>query len=80
MGRAPLVQPAQAKFNERAKYRLRIAAQMLRARGVDFPANGDFYGQVLQALEVHPDRTAIKELVDWAEEFDPSDELSGKTR
>lgn len=62
-------------LNDRAKYRLRIAATFLREHGVTFPANGDFYGQVLAALEQHPERARIKELVDWVEEYDPNDEL-----
>lgn len=52
-----------------------MAANLLRDRGVKFPSNGDFYGQVLAELEAHPERVEIKALVDWIEEFDPQDEL-----
>ena len=67
-------------LNDRAKYRLRVAAQLLRQQGLSFPANGDFYGQVLAALEAQPDRQTIKELVDWVEAYDPHDELGARNK
>ena len=57
-------------LGDRAKYRLRIAAHFLRARGRQFPKDGDFYGRVLEALEQQSDRDAIKEWVDWVEDYD----------
>ena len=62
-------------LDDRAKYRLRLAATFLREQGMSFPSNGDFYGQVLVALQQHPERLHFKELVDWVEEYDPNDEL-----
>jgi hypothetical protein len=34
------------ELSERAKHRLRIAARILRQRGLDFPKQGDFYSQI----------------------------------
>jgi len=68
------------RLNDRAKYRLRVAAQLLRQQGISFPANGDFYGQVLTALQAQPDPQAIKELVDWVEAYDLNDELGSRNK
>ena len=57
-------------LGDRARKRLRLAAGFLRQRGLSFPKQGDFYRQVLQALEEQPDRHRIRELVDWVEAYD----------
>lgn len=60
----------QPELGERAKHRLRIAARLMRQRGMDFPKEGNFYGQVLSALERQADREQLRELVDWLEEYE----------
>lgn len=57
-------------LSDRAKARLKIVAGWLRARGYKFEKSGDFYGSVLEALQVQPDRDHLRELVDWVEEYD----------
>lgn len=57
-------------LSDRAKSRLKVAAGFLRARGVSFPKEGDFYGAVLNALEAQPDKGELKLLVDWVEDYD----------
>jgi hypothetical protein len=61
-------------FSDRAKKRLKIAANMLRTRGVEFPKNGDFYGDVLRTLETQPDKDELRALVDWIEDYDRAEE------
>ena len=67
----------------RAKYRLRLAAGLLRADGsrFDMPRQ-QFYEQMTLALERMPesDRERLRALVDWVEAFDPQDELGGDQR
>jgi hypothetical protein len=58
------------QLGERARKRLRLAATFLRQRGLSFPKQGDFYRQVLVALEQQSDRDRIRELVDWVEAYD----------
>lgn len=60
-------------LSERAKKRLRIAAGFLRARGFDFPKEGDFYGSVLRALAEQSDKDELRELVDWVEQYDDAE-------
>jgi hypothetical protein len=60
-------------LGERARKRLRLAATFLRQRGLSFPKQGDFYRQVLMALNEQPDRDRIRELVDWVEAYDNAD-------
>ncbi|MFP3709697.1 hypothetical protein SB783_37420 [Paraburkholderia sp. SIMBA_009] len=60
-------------LSERAKKRLRIAAGFLRARGIEFPKEGDFYGTVLRALDEQPDKGNLRELVDWVEQYDDAE-------
>lgn len=61
-------------FNDRAKKRLKIAAGLLRARGIDFPKSGDFYGDVLRTLDTQPDKDEIRLLVDWVEDYERAEE------
>jgi hypothetical protein len=70
--------PVSAKLpalGERARKRLRLAATFLRQRGLSFPKQGDFYRQVLMALNEQPDRDRIRELVDWVEAYDNSEAM-----
>ncbi|KVE37237.1 MULTISPECIES: hypothetical protein [Burkholderia] len=60
-------------LSERAKTRLRIAAGFLRARGIEFPKEGDFYGHVLRTLAEQPDKDTLRELVDWVEQYDAAE-------
>jgi hypothetical protein len=63
----------------RAKYRLRLAAGLLRAEGHRFEIPRDqFYEHIALVLErlPEPDRNRLKGLVDWIEAFDPKDDLS----
>lgn len=60
-------------LSDRAKKRLRIAANFLRVRGIQFPKDGDFYGSVLSALDEQPDRDELRGLVDWVEQYDDAE-------
>jgi hypothetical protein len=62
-------------LGERARKRLRLAAGLLRKRGLEFPKQGDFYRQVLAALEQQPDRVYIRDLVDWVEAYDNTEHV-----
>jgi hypothetical protein len=63
-------------LGERARRRLRLAATFLRQRGLSFPKQGDFYRQVLAALEEQPDRERVRELVDWVEAYDNAEAMA----
>jgi hypothetical protein len=63
-------------LGERARKRLRLAATFLRQRGLSFPKQGDFYRQVLAALEEQPDRERVRELVDWVEAYDNAEAMA----
>ena len=72
------------RLSDRAKYRLRLAAAALRAKGhqLDGPRES-FYDDVQRVLAALPaeDREHVKQMVDWTEAFDPNDELNpGKGR
>jgi hypothetical protein len=75
------VQPAATEkrpLGSRAKYRLRLAAGLLRAQGHRFDIPRDqFYEHIALVLERLPavERERLKELVDWVEAYDPNDEL-----
>lgn len=58
-----------APLSQRGMYRLRIAARMLRAKGVRFRTGGG-HQQVILALNRRPDREFIRECVDWVEAYD----------
>lgn len=63
----------------RAKYRLRLAAGLLRAQGRTFDMPRDqFYEGVAEAIERLSDyeRGRLKSAVDWVEAYDPQDELN----
>jgi hypothetical protein len=68
----------QPTLGSRAKYRLRLAAGLLRAQGhrFDIPRE-QFYEHIAIVLERLPaaEREWLKALVDWVEAFDPKDEL-----
>jgi hypothetical protein len=64
----------------RGKYRLRLAAGLLRAQGRRFDLPRDqFYAHLAGEIEQLPanERERLKALVDWVEQFDPDDALSG---
>lgn len=65
-------------FSDRAKKRLKIAASLLRARGIDFPKAGDFYGDVLRALDGQTDKDELRSLVDWVEDYDRAEAAQGR--
>lgn len=59
-------------LSDRAKARLKIAANFLRQRGIKFD-DGNFYDSVISALENQPDREHLKGLVDWVEDYEKAE-------
>lgn len=67
----------------RGKYRLRLAAGLLRARGKRFEMPRDlFYDAIAQEIASlsNAERSDLKALVDWVEAYDPDDALSAKAK
>lgn len=60
-------------LSDRAKHRLRLAAGLLRAQGTSFECPRDqFYDKVQEVLAGLPaeKQAALRELVDWVEDYD----------
>ena len=58
-------------LSDKAKHRLRIAANLLRQSGFRFK-NGNFYDAVIDVISQMdvPERTKLKGLVDWLESYE----------
>lgn len=64
----------------RGKYRLRLAAALLRSQGRRFDLPRDqFYAHLAREIDqlTANERERLKALVDWVEQFDPDDALTG---
>ena len=62
-------------FNDRAKFRLRLAARFLRLDGQQFN-KGDFYAEVLSCIAMlnQTQITKLRSLVNWIEDYEMTEQ------